>query len=91
MVYPSSMTVEAWSQWHRGCREYQPFPHVLYLLCLCHHSYGIHFFTKSFSDGKLFQVAHAFEKLTAVREKGPLPFRYPTTDSRDILKGTQRL
>ena len=41
-----------------------------------------HFFTKSFADGKLLQVAHAFEKLTAVRDRGPLPFNYPTTQLR---------
>lgn len=33
-----------------------------------------------FCDAMLLQVTCAFEKLTAVRENGPLPFQYPTTE-----------
>ncbi|TVY82555.1 putative amidase [Lachnellula suecica] len=46
--------------------------------------YCISFFTKEFSDAKLLQVAYAFEQISGVREKGPLPFKTPTTELKDI-------
>jgi amidase len=38
------------------------------------------FITKAFSDAVLLQVAYAFERLTAVRENGPLPFKIPVSE-----------
>lgn len=64
---------------------------ILYSEYLFHPSYCIHFFTKAFSDGKLLQVAYAFEMLTAVRDKGPLPFKYPTTELRDVQQKAQKI
>lgn len=39
----------------------------------------------------LLQVAYAFERLTAVRQNGPLPFQYPTTELRDVEKKAQKI
>jgi hypothetical protein len=85
------MIVEVWSRCHLGYRKYQIFSFVLYPGCSFHHSYCIHFFTKAFSDGKLLQVAYAFEKVTAVSDKGPLPFKYPTTELRDVQQKAQEI
>jgi len=52
---------------------------------------GIHFFTKALSDGQLLQVAYAFEKLTSVREKGPLPFKYPKKELKDVQGKAQKI
>ncbi len=32
----------------------------------------------------LLRVAYAFEQLSAVRDNGPLPFKLPTTELRDV-------
>ena len=47
--------------------------------------------TKAFSDGKLLQVAYAFEQLAAVRENGPVPFKVPQTELRGIRQSAQKI
>ncbi|KAI0867324.1 amidase signature enzyme [Hypoxylon argillaceum] len=42
--------------------------------------YSITFITKAFSDGVLLRVAHVFENLSKVNEKGPKPFNLPVTE-----------
>ncbi|KAI0099690.1 putative amidase [Nemania sp. FL0031] len=39
----------------------------------------------AYSDGKILQVAYAFEQLAAVRAKGPLPFKVPKTELKDKM------
>ena len=46
--------------------------------------YSLTFISKAFSDGVLLQVAYAFEQLSAVRENGPLPFKVPKTELKDV-------
>ncbi|KAI1408046.1 putative amidase [Hypoxylon sp. FL1857] len=48
--------------------------------------YSLTFITKEFSDSVLLQVAYAFEQLTRVRDNGPLPFKTPGTELKDIIK-----
>jgi amidase len=54
-------------------------------------SYSLIFITKAFSDGVLLQVAYAFEQLTAVRDNGPLPFKVPTTELKDIQQNAEKM
>ncbi|KAI1737184.1 putative amidase [Xylaria scruposa] len=48
--------------------------------------YCLTIISSAFSDGKILQVAYAFEKLAAVRIKRPLPFNVPKTELGDIRK-----
>ena len=47
-------------------------------------SYSLTFISKAFSEGVLLRVAYAFEQLSAVRENGPLPFKLPTRELKDV-------
>ncbi|KAK3682879.1 glutamyl-tRNA amidotransferase subunit A [Podospora appendiculata] len=46
--------------------------------------YSLTFMSKSFSDGVLLRVGYAFEQLSRVRADGPLPFKMPTTELKDV-------
>ncbi|KAK4141225.1 amidase [Dichotomopilus funicola] len=48
--------------------------------------YSLTFISKAFSEGVLLRVAYAFEQLSAVRDNGPLPFKLPATELKDVEK-----
>ncbi|KAF2259246.1 amidase signature enzyme [Lojkania enalia] len=52
--------------------------------------FSITFFTKAYSDGVLLQVAYAFEQLVAVRDNGPLPFKLPKTELKDVAQKLEK-
>ncbi|KAK3332679.1 glutamyl-tRNA amidotransferase subunit A [Cercophora scortea] len=51
--------------------------------------YSLTFISKSFSDGVLLRVGYAFEQLSRVRADGPLPFKPPTTELKDLELGVE--
>ncbi|KAJ8132150.1 hypothetical protein O1611_g1472 [Lasiodiplodia mahajangana] len=53
--------------------------------------YGLTIFGKAFSDGKILQVAYAFEQLAAVRASGPSPFKIPKTELKGNVKDTGKI
>ncbi|KAF2762059.1 glutamyl-tRNA amidotransferase subunit A [Pseudovirgaria hyperparasitica] len=46
--------------------------------------YSLLFVTKPYADDMLLKVAHAYEQLARVRENGPIPFKVPHTELRDV-------
>ncbi|PVH81088.1 amidase signature enzyme [Cadophora sp. DSE1049] len=53
--------------------------------------YCLAFGTKAFSEDELLQVAYAFEQLSKVCTKGPLPYHAPKTELKDVQKTGQKI